>query len=421
MKFNSRLFAVISVFYSMSSFALDLSSVGIFNGGRGEKIPLKMIVLVKDKKTGQIIPRDVLSKQKNLVIEQRFKEIIFDGPMPSVPVVVAPPVDSSPIENNGEIGSASMGPQSSNNSECENLANHHRDGQTKSEQHFYADGRLNMYVGTLTANVRPEYKVDGLTGWKPMRYLGKVTRGDGGGNYAWIYTEPADGVERLTYSRTKENCTEYPDNRNQVPRNNFNVDWSDLASPSKQENQIDDLIIPVVDSSDLETANSKNFVSATYGTLILHPEDISITGLNVFGQDADIRDTNNFVPFKQDNQVVGTASTGFFISPKDYILDISTKKGNQRFTVHRNHQGGHFSVVTTLTRHDGYVFVEPRHVTNFLPQKLVDEKGKEYFSDPRWGRAINLGVFSDGEYKFKLYSQENVLIDPNIIVKVRRP
>ncbi len=413
-----RLPIILSAFWTLNSLAIDLTPIGIFNGANGEKIPLSAVVLVKDKNSGQIIPRDILLKKRGLVINQRFQTLILNGSVPTPP----PPPELPPItQDNNEIGSPTKGPQSNSDSECENLANHHRDWQTKSEQHFYADGRLNFYVGTLTANVRPEYKVEGLTDWKPMKYLGQVNRSDGGGKFAWIYTEPSDGTPRLTYARTRKGCTEYPDNRTQVPKTNFSTDWSDIASVPALENRNDDLIIPIVESSDLEDATNRNHVSATYGTFLLHGPDVTIQSLNVTGNGSDIRDTNNYVPFKQDDVVLGTASTGFYLSTKDYILDVSTKKGNQRFIVHRNHQGGHFSVVTTITRHDGNVFVQPRHVTNFLPQKLVDENGKEFVSDSRWGRSFHLGELPDGEYRFKLYSQENVLIDPNIIVKVRKP
>ena len=93
-----------------------------------------------------------------------------------------------------------------------------------------------------------------------------------------------------------------------------------------------------------------------------------------------------------------------------------------RYNVHRNYQGGHWSTVTTLTRHDGQVTVSVQGIAWDINQKLVNTStGQTFTNINQFGNVFDLGFLADGNYNFAVQTYHGVTINHNVRVNVRRP
>jgi hypothetical protein len=139
---------------------------------------------------------------------------------------------------------------------------------------------------------------------------------------------------------------------------------------------------------------------------------------------------NRFLAFKPyqpiylDRNVSQKMKTSGFDITKDFVLDISTDyfQTASRYNVHRYQQGGHWSVVTTLTRHDGKVGTSIQGLNRDVDQLLVNNQtGQSFYCNVEYGNVFDLGFLPDGDYQFSLKTYNGITINDRISIRVKRP
>ncbi|MFT5884702.1 MAG: hypothetical protein ACI9IP_001159 [Arcticibacterium sp.] len=296
--------------------------------------------------------------------------------------------------------------------QCEDFSNH---GPTN--PHLYAQKYNNSFVGDLISKYTPEYKIEGLTDWKLMSTAGAFQPGSDL-NYHF-YSEPSDGEGRYTVLRTKAGCSEFRDIRSQRVYDNTLEDWIDLPNSLPSINPVaKDFYIMV--NSELE--GRSNFeeipVYNLFADRVINNLTARINGHDYVGFDLF---TYPIFKVRQNNNMMDTRA---IYVQKDFVMDVSDDSFNTaaRYNVHRNYQGGHWSTVTTLTRHDGQVTVSVQGIAWDMNQILMNTStGQSYNNINQFGNVFDLGFLPDGNYNFAIKTYHGVTINNNIRVNVKRP
>lgn len=299
-----------------------------------------------------------------------------------------------------------------NNAACEDLSNH-----GPANPHLFAVTSNNTIAGDLLALSTPEYRIEGLTGWKKMSKMGKVVPYGELNHY--IFSEITDSSPRKVWLRTKPGCYEYGDVRTQQPIFNTLEQWSTLPF-RLQDLRPTDLGVNFFVNSELEHKSDINGI-AVYNIW----GDSWIGGFQARINGSRIINFNKYeFPLFRERNNQNLMSADYFNTSKDFILDVS-KDGfvtGERYTVYRNYQGGHWTTVTTLTRHDGRVTVNCQGINWETNQKLVsNSNGKTFWTKGHFGNLFELGYLSDGDYSFQLQTKEGFVVNPNVVIKVKRP
>lgn len=301
---------------------------------------------------------------------------------------------------------------------CEDYANH-----SVNNPHLYATSTgTPSYAGNALGRCPPQYRVDGLTGWKPMTYVGDVPGTD---VRAWHYVEPTDGVARNTHLQsTLASCSDQADVREQQPYSDRQLDWiglpglAPLANPSTEE-------LPLFISAEcIDEQQGRPYPTdfqPVYGVYTANGEQPGLQyrvnggDWNGFGEGGEWGYFFHRPRFR-------FSGTGFFATQKDFILDITRDQQNvERFTVHRHHQGGHYSTVATFTRQDGRTFVTAQLLNAEASQLLRNRNtGATYPSHSTYGMLFDLGVQPDGDLSMELLGSAGVVVDGDVLVRVKR-
>lgn len=321
------------------------------------------------------------------------------SPTPTPTPTPSPTPDPTPTPSNGD-------------EPCENLANH-----GLASPHLYAVTSMMSLVGDVTTKSAPEYKIEGLTDWK------KMTKHDQIGNtgvFHCTFVEPTDNNDRYVWLRTRQGCPEYKDVRTQKPGKTLE-DWSTNISamklPVMQENNSGNFNVWV--NSILEN-RELNWPILTFGVIIdqeLSGYRLRVNGANQYG----FNSQDSPFHYRQRGRRLESIN---FDSPKDYVIDISNDgfQSGRRYTVYRNALGGHWTVVSTLTRSDGRVTVSAQALTYESNQILRNKAtGQEYRNTDYYGHVFDLGNMADGDYEFELKASDGRTIINRVIVKVKRP
>ncbi|MFT7247353.1 MAG: hypothetical protein ACI97P_000117 [Arcticibacterium sp.] len=296
--------------------------------------------------------------------------------------------------------------------QCEDFTNH---GPTN--PHLYAQKYNNSFVGDLISKYIPEYKIEGLTDWKLMSSAGAFEPGSDL-NYHF-YSEPSDGQARYTALRTKAGCPEYRDIRTQRVYHNTLEGWIDLPSNLPSINPVAKDFYIMVNSelegrSDFEEIPVYNlFADRVVNNLTARINGYDYVSFNLH--------TYPIFVVRQNNNMMDTRA---IYVDKDFVMDISDDSFNtaSRYNVHRNYQGGHWSTVTTLTRHDGQVTVSVQGIAWDMNQMLVNTStGQSYNNINQFGNVFDLGFLPDGNYNFAVKTYHGVEINNTIRVNVKRP
>ena len=296
--------------------------------------------------------------------------------------------------------------------QCEDFSNH---GPTN--PHLYAQKYNNAFVGDLISKYTPEYKIDGLTDWKLMTTAGAFQPGSDL-NYHF-YSEPSDGQGRVTILRTKSGCPEYRDIRSQMVYDNTLEDWTNLPTNLPTINPVaKDYYIMVNSELEGRSAYEEIPVYNLFADRVVNNLTARINGHDYIGFNLY---TYPIFKVRQNNNMMDTRA--IFVQ-KDFVMDISDDSFTSaaRYNVHRNYQGGHWSTVTTLTRHDGQVTVSVQGIAWDINQKLVNTStGQTFTNINQFGNVFDLGFLADGNYNFAVQTYHGVTINHNVRVNVRRP
>ncbi|WP_341226864.1 hypothetical protein [uncultured Arcticibacterium sp.] len=297
--------------------------------------------------------------------------------------------------------------------QCEDFSNH---GPTN--PHLYANFSSNSFVGNLISKYTPEYKIEGLTDWKLMTTAGPVIP-NSDINYQY-YQEPYDGWERNTLLRTKAGCPEYRDVRNQKVYTNTLEEWYGLPTYSMPSINPSTKDYYIMVNSELEGRPLWNDIPV-YN--LYADRNIANLNVRVNGRDFYGFETYSYPLFqvRPNRDMMVTPS---FSVKKDFIVDISDDgyQTASRYTVYRNYQGGHWSTVTTMTRHDGRVTVSAQGINWDTDQLLVNvSTGQTYYNIQQFGNVFDLGYLPDGDYQFAAKTYHGHTINNRVIVKVKRP
>ena len=326
-------------------------------------------------------------------------------------------------ENCGEAGGGGGGTAA-----CENLSNEHfgKDaGTTTGFMHGWSDGRFNdfRFRGDVYAKTQPEYMIDGISDWKKMENAGPAENG----YFVWMFSQPASsGADNLIRMRTRADCPSYRDARTELVSPYNLYEWSNLPNnlPNIYANYSAQNYSPMFAADLSDHTGFKTDINGTYAVhFIAFPGSqgsfqyrVHQTEKSSYGNYTGT--TNSFIKGMNNLTVI----PGFYDAKKDFIFDIKLSDGKeQRFTVHRSHAGGHYSAVSTATRHDGRVFVTvQRAVKAALPQILERKDSSQQFESRRGtGYLFDLGVLLDGDYQFRLKSHTGYVIDDNISIRVK--
>jgi len=299
--------------------------------------------------------------------------------------------------------------------ECENLANH-----GPANPHLYAHSHNSQLVGNLVAKYTPEYKIDGLTEWKLMQPTGLIKPGSILNFY--FYAEGSDATNRVTTLRTKEGCPEYRDIRPQNAQNDMLEPWVALKANLPKINPVANDFLFLVNSEmggkkldDIikvyEVVSDKIFLGMHARFMTKNNEDRILA-------------FNEFQPTYDYRTVSRKMNTTYFDVDKDFIMDVTTDyfQTASRYNVHRYQQGGHWSVVTTLTRHDGKVSTSVQGINYDVDQILVNNfTGQTYYCNVEFGNTFDLGFLPEGVHQYSLKTYHGVTINNRILVNVKRP
>jgi hypothetical protein len=303
-------------------------------------------------------------------------------------------------------------PIDDSNKQCEDFSNH-----GAANPHLYAKKSSYSFVGDMISKYAPEYRIEGLTGWKLTTTAGPVKAGSDIKYH--YYEEKSDGQARYTFLRTKAGCTEYGDVRSQKVYDNTLEDWTTLPTNLQPMNpKIMDYYIFV--NSDLE---GKGINGALPIYNLFADRDIPNLNVRINGNDYHGFSSHTYPMFKvRDNS--NKMLTNSINVTKDFVMDISDDgyTTGSRYTVYRNYLGGHYSTATTMTRHDGRVTVSVTGINWEIDQLLVNvNTGASFGSIATFGNVFDLGNLPDGDYQFSLKTYQGNTINNRVIVKVKRP
>ena len=297
---------------------------------------------------------------------------------------------------------------------CEDLTNH-----GPANPHLYSHASSNTFTGDLMAKYAPEYMVEGLTGWKKMYTAGLVASNTD--LKYFFFHEPSDGAERNIILRTKAGCPEFRDVRNQRVNTNTLEDWYGLPATMPALANPTPIDVNFMINSELENRGLWENI-AVYN--LFADRYIGNMAMKVNGY--------SYAPFREytypmflvrgNHTIMDTPA--LLDTYKDFYIDVSTDNFNSaaRYTVYRNYQGGHWSVVTTATRHDGRVTVTAQGISWEMDQQLVNlNTGQVYPNVSTFGNVFDLGFLGDGDYVFALRTYNGVTINNRILVRVKRP
>ncbi len=294
---------------------------------------------------------------------------------------------------------------------CENLQNH-----GSGLPHLYSSAYAGALVGEVVAECPPLYWIEGLMEQPaPMTFVGSIP---GSAKKAYRYKHLDDGTPRNTHLRSVgEGCQDYPDVRTQQVNPATYAEWWELPPLSPLESPSTSWL-PLFFSTELE---SQDPGSAVVWSLVT-PQTLPSLRFRVNG--GEWRSFYEVAwPWFHYLPPATFMETGSFNPPKDFILDVSADEGAtaQRFTVFRTSQGGHYSVISTMTRQDGQVMVTCQLSSAELPQRLIDpQTGRVYPSYPGYNHIFELGQLPEVDRVLTLWSAEDVLIDDHILIRVRR-
>lgn len=293
---------------------------------------------------------------------------------------------------------------------CEDLRNHGPAGP-----HLYYDVPRGVLTGDVIASCAPLFWVEGLTqSYERMSYIGAIPNSD---KKVYRYTVPADTAGRNVHLKSAgDGCQDYPDVRLQPLDTRVRDAWVELPQLPAVTPSVED--IPFFFSSHLEQSEQDAFIWGIYTIKPWENLQYSVNG-------------GGWTPFKAPEQwgwfnasaPFSYVSTETIKPPKDFILDITRDAGatTQRFTVFRTSKGGHYTSMTTATRQDGRVWFTAQLSHPESPQYLVHEvTGQRYPSMAPYHYLFDLGILSEGDHRFSLWSAEEVFIDDQVIVKVKR-
>jgi hypothetical protein len=303
---------------------------------------------------------------------------------------------------------------------CESFQNH-----GPATPHLFASARDNAFVGEVFADCVPYFQLEGLMPeQEPMTAICPIP---GSSKFLFRYTKASDGAPHNAHLQTHgDGCMDYPDIREQRVYPDKLVDWIPLPSLDPVAPSTEDILFFV--SSDLTHDGEPPPIPApaltdhapvwTIGTQSV------VDGLK-FRVDGGgwvdmVQATWGYVWTRPPFDITQTPEALY--PAKDFIFDVTHDGGStaQRFTVYRTFQGGHYSVVTTMTRQDGHVYVTEQSVNVEVPQKLVNKAtGATYEGNAVWHSTFDMGVLDDGDHEFALYTYNNVYID-DILVRVKR-
>ncbi|MBX7196505.1 MAG: hypothetical protein K1X94_30910 [Sandaracinaceae bacterium] len=302
---------------------------------------------------------------------------------------------------------------------CEAFGNH-----GVNNPHLYASAAQNAFVGNTLARCRPTYFLEGLMAApEPMLYGGDVPGTD---VHLWYYVHPSDGAAHNAHLAS-EGCADTPDVRTQRVYADRYLEWGSLPS-----------LAPVTPSTEeLRFFVSSEVVDEAADTLFSPSAMIVYAIATASGARPGLTwrvDGRDWHPFSEERWGYFGHRPGFAYSdnhwtsyegapPKDFVFDVSGDAGAtvQRFTVYRNHQGGHYSVVSTMTRQDGRVFLTVEALNAEASQVLRDEStGERIASDPQYGMLFDLGIQPDGDRTFSLIDPSGRVIEPSIVARIRR-
>jgi hypothetical protein len=333
-------------------------------------------------------------------------------PPPVDPPVVDPPVVVPPVVVPPVVVPPVVTPEIK---ECENLANH-----GPANPHLYSHSHNSQLVGNLVAKYTPEYKIEGKTDWKLMQPTGPMIPGSPFNLY--YYAEGSDATERVTILRTKEGCPEYRDIRSQSAQYDMLEPWVTLRSNLPAINPVPNEFLFWVNS---EMGGKKlNDIIKVYEVVA----DKVYPGMHARFMTKNSEDRilafNEYQPFYDHRVVNRKMHTADFDVDKDFIMDVSVDyfQTVSRYNIHRYQQGGHWSVVTTLTRHDGKVSTSVQGIDYDVDQILVNNAtGQSYYCNVEFGNTFDLGFLPDGVHQFSLKTYHGVTINNRILVSVKRP
>ena len=300
--------------------------------------------------------------------------------------------------------------------QCEDFSNH-----GPANPHIYGLTRANMYVGDAVSFYTPEYKVEGMTDWKlastvPLNIPGTEKK------YHY-FGEVSDGVPRNIWLRTKAGCPEFRDIRNTVIKPNTIEDWTSRL-PQNLPNYMN--LVPqdfyLMANSEMEDrlVNDEIGVYGLYTDRLVSGLAAKVNGFYWM----QFNPMHPLAPLFRVRDATNMMETPGFPSTKDFVLDLSTDNfvTGARYNVYRNYQGGHWTAVTTFTRHDGKVTVSAQGVSWEVDQILVNvATGQEFRNISKFGNVFDLGYLGDGTYEFKVKTYTGVLLPHHIVVKVRKP
>lgn len=321
-------------------------------------------------------------------------------PVPPVdPVVVIPPTTVPDAEK-----------------QCEDFSNH-----GPANPHIYGLAFADAFVGDAISTYQPEFKIEGLTDWA---LTSSVPLNIPGVNKLYNYFEvPNDGGTHNIWLRTKAGCSEFRDIRNTTVKYSTIEEWTNRM-PQNLPNYMS--LIP---QDFYLMANSEMEDRAVN-------DDIGVYGLytdrNVPGLAAKVNGfywmqfnpMHPLAPLFRVRDATNMMETPGFPTTKDFVLDLSTDNfaTGARYTVYRNYQGGHWTAVSTFTRHDGKVTVSAQGVSWEVDQILVNvATGQEFRNISKFGNVFDLGYLGDGTYMFNVKTYNGQTLPHRIVVKVKKP
>lgn len=301
------------------------------------------------------------------------------------------------------------------NKVCENFQNH-----GPANPHLYAQASSNSFVGDMIAKYTPEYKIEGLTDWMLMNNAGAVQPGSEM-NYCY-FKYPSDGQPHNIWLRTKAGCQEYPDIRNTQVYTNTLEEFQTLHTnlPAINPRVIDTYFMA---NSELEGRQAWEEIPMYNFYTDRVVDNLKIRMVTDVGMVYEEFHLYTYPMFPVRANINKMESPALF-PKKDFIIDMSTDdfRTAARYTVYRNYQGGHWSTVTTMTRHDGHVTLTAQGINWDTDQTVINlATGQSYSNIPGFGNVFDLGFLADGDYVFAVKTYHGVTMNDHLVIKVKRP